>query len=112
MKRLIATVFASSLLVGCVADPSSPWEITVQLERNVRLLDGRATIAVRSENVEQPEVLLNVRCADESEGRTIRVPQNTPTPELCGLTFELTELGVDDGVANSATFMVTWDAAE
>lgn len=112
LNRLLATAALLVLgLVACVADPASPWEITVQMERTVPLLDGRATVAVRADDVEEPSVLLNVQCAGDESGRTLRVPSGTVTPELCGLQFELIELGLNGTEATSATFIVTWDDA-
>lgn len=108
MKRLAPTLLALGL-AACVADPASPWEITVPLERTVELLEGRATIAVRGDDIEEPAVLLNVQCPGEEEGRTLRVPKGIPTPEICGFVFELEEVSLDGTRPTSATFVVTWD---
>ena len=100
---VLTGVFAA----GCVAPPDSPWEITVQLERQVDLLGGMATIAVRADDIEDPAVLVNIQC--EGVDRTVRIPKLMESQEICGLTFELSNLAVRSAEAVSATLIVRWD---
>lgn len=98
------------LFGGCVSPPDSPWEITVQLERRVNLLSGRAQIAVRASDIEDPKVIVNVQCEDEE--RTIEIAQYFESGEVCGLTFELASIAVRSAEAVSATLIVRWDEEE
>jgi hypothetical protein len=103
-------VALSTFAVGCVAPPDSPWEITVQLERRVDLFGGVASVAVRADDIEDPAVLVNVQC--EGTDRTVRIPKLQQSQEICGLTFELSNLAVRSGDAVAATLVVRWDDEE
>ena len=105
LTTLLVAVIA--LGVGCVSPPTSPWEITVQLERRVDLLMNVASIAVRADDIEDPAVLVNVRC--EGTDRTVRIPKLQESQEICGLTFELSNLAVRSGEAVAATLLVRWE---
>ena len=110
-RLLCSLALAMILLVGgCVSPPDSPWEITVQLERRVNLLSGRASIAVRASDIEDPTVIVNVQC--DGEERTLEIPQYRESNEVCGLTFELASVAVRSAEAVSATLIVRWDEEE
>lgn len=102
---LAFTAIAGIALGGCVSDPESPWDATIQLERRVTLLD-RADVAVRVEDTEEPRVLLNIQCADVD--RTLAFPEGVRTEEVCGLHFQLMEIVMGNDEPIAARFSVTW----
>ncbi len=118
MKRftlsLACAAAAVTVLSACVADPASPWEMTLQFERSVSILD-RATVAARLVEVDPPEVLLNVQCEGEiTEDRTISLPIGVVSQALCGLHFQLGSFAYRGTEATGVDFVVTWgdDAAD
>lgn len=105
--RNLALLLASLGIVACVSPPASPWEISVQFERSVPLLDGRATVAVRQDGIDPPKVILNVQC--EGENRTLALGERGVTPEVCGLQFRFDGYDFRNAEPQAANFVVTWD---
>ncbi len=107
MRTKLISIVSLCLFAGCVAPVTSPWEITVQLERRVELFEGAASVAVRADDIEDPAVLLNVQC--EGTDRTVRVAKLQESGEICGMTFELSDLIVRSAEATGASLLVRWD---
>lgn len=107
MRTKLLSIVSLCVFAGCVSPPTSPWEITVQLERRVELLEGATSIAVRADDLQDPAVLINVQCTGED--RTIRVAKLEETEEICGVSFELSDLIIRSAEATGASLIVRWE---
>lgn len=109
MRSLPLFLAVAALLSLAACDrglPPSPQNVTMQFERSIPILRGMATIAMRLEDAADPAVLLHVECDDTNE--TVHLVQTVPSPELCGITFELRSLNFQNGTARSANLRIKW----
>ena len=96
--------------IGCsIGKLQSPTTVTIQFDRAaVEVADRRANVRVSMIEENTQAVAMNVQCDDTDEN--VLVQSSVESDEICGMRFQLVEIGRDEyGEPQNANFRMTWD---